>query len=876
MTSDPELAMRFRNPGPEFRMAAFWFWHRIPRPEETSRQLADMRAKGIARVMIQARPALPLAEYLSPAYMDAYRHAAAEMRRLDLRMTIYDEYGWMSGHGGGRTVSGADHLRERHLFWTSADAATGQTELTISGIGSGLVDFLGQAGRDWIYEDGSARWGDWQPVLATLDGGAALDCPITISSTGPDGCRIRVVHGGNVMPGQRITVFAAARCLTSRLINYLLPEAARRFAETSYAPLLEAADGAADAFFFDHPYAGFYDWWERRGNLRNSLLWDESLLEGQPADAATFLSLLGDDSTDAGIRRAAFLENYGNRLNEAFFGTLLRWTSARGVGLTGHELLPHVGAWGLQQGLKDFDARAMPGLDHFGLDRFRTVTAADSADYAPQLSARLADSVARANGRSRCIVEQYSTGRPNGAPGLAGQWGLTAETFRAQALRTVIFGARQILLHALNVTDGRSGDGLLSARFDFPPAFNFLPWWEDCPDLFVEIARLSEFLETGDPVQGVSLLYPLETIRAEGPDAACGVHFGWWAEELALAGVGYIIVDEGQLPGHLAGKAAGHALVLPAVTALRNIETAGAIAGFHHAGGQVLVSGGPPHRIGQGEGRPFAAICTAQEADDRQDIRNLIAGLPRPACDIQTNGYPIWSALHRLKDGWSVALFNDGATPASVSIHPPDRGMVWENWDAASGTITPMPAGDPTGRLQVTLSAQGLLCLRGRWAGASAVVPVPARNIVAASAAPVVLDSGWSLQIGKDAPRPIEVTQGWEKQGFPEFSGTGIYRLDATLPARAGEFLWELRLPGVHEVVECWLDGVFIGRCLAGMRRFLLPPIKGRIGIELHIRNTAANQYYAETRYWDGVPQPSGLTRPPVLAPMLQVEPDIA
>lgn len=63
----------FRQPGPDFWPAVFWFWRRIPTQEEIRRQLGDMRDKGVGMVMIQARRALALEAYLSPAYLDAYR-----------------------------------------------------------------------------------------------------------------------------------------------------------------------------------------------------------------------------------------------------------------------------------------------------------------------------------------------------------------------------------------------------------------------------------------------------------------------------------------------------------------------------------------------------------------------------------------------------------------------------------------------------------------------------------------------------------------------------------------------------------------------------------------------------------------------------------
>lgn len=62
--------------------------------------------------------------------------------------------------------------------------------------------------------------------------------------------------------------------------------------------------------------------------------------------------------------------------------------------------------------------------------------------------------------------------------------------------------------------------------------------------MFEELTRLSAFLEDGEPIRPAALLYPLETIRAEGPASECGRHFGLWAEALTLSGIGFDIVDE--------------------------------------------------------------------------------------------------------------------------------------------------------------------------------------------------------------------------------------------------------------------------------------------------------------------------------------------
>jgi hypothetical protein len=883
----------FRQPGPDFRPAVFWFWHRIPTQEEIGRQLLDMRDKGVGTVMIQARRALALDSYLSPAYLDAYRLSAEEARRLGLRLTIYDEYGWMSGHGGGRTVDGADQLRERHLFWTRGVAGEGRPELTISNIRSPFLDFLGDAGRTWLYDGGLARWGDWQVVVAVThpDDLTAIAAEsdvrlvagtVEIEQTGTASCRIVIDHRG-APAGSAFTVFASARCLTSRLINYLLPEAAERFAETVYAPLLDAANGAAKGFFFDHPHAAFNIWDEHWGNLGNSLLWDAG--PATSVDALQLLALVDDVGPRTAALRGGFHEAYGGRLHEAFFGTLSRWAASRGLGFTGHELLTHVGAWGLHDGLRGFDPRCMLGVDYFGVDAFRSSTAVDAADYAPQLSAKLGDSVARSHGRRRCMIEQYSTGRETGTATLAGQWGLTAERFRAQAIRHLLFGARQILLHAYNVTDGEDADDrlLLNPRFDFPPAFNFEPWWEDCPAIFTELARLSAFLEEGEPLRQAALLYPLETIRAEAMAPGCGKHFGWWAEALSREGVGYDVVDERMLASVLSPSGTYKTLILPAVTTLASIATAETIEAFVKSGGRLLATGPIPNKTrARGDDEPCAALLAALTAEcsrvvhlpdaGKEDIARVVAKEPRPLPDMRFEDGSSWSSVSRCSDTWRLAAFNDQATKRQLNIRLVEPTFDISTWNLEKGEKTTEALNAADGMLQLDVGAQQVVCLSISASGRAPSLPVSYTRfqtlILSDSSSPVVLSDGWTLEINGQRPTPVAIDRGWEVQGFPNFAGTGIYRRRTRLRILEEGMIWRLVLPVVHETADLWLDGVFVGRHVAGDANFALPISNGEIEVVLRVRNTGANRYYAGTPYWDAAPRSSGIAAAPYLVPV--------
>lgn len=921
----------FRTPSADFQPATFWFWHAIPSEPETTRQLADMKATGIGTVMVQARLAMPIEDYLSPPYLSAFGFACAEARRLGLLVTIYDEYNWMSGHGGGRTVAGADHFRERHLFWTRGIVgADGALSLAVSGIASPFYDFLGDVGKNWVYESGGPKWDEWTIVAAAsvpsgtppfrsvsagtapsgsagsassagsehrLDEVADVTTRARLSSFDEENCAITVE---GVAAGTEVTVFVAARCRSSRMINYLMPEAAERFAKMVYGPLLEAAGGTAEGFFFDHPYAGFYGWAEHHGDLGNSLLWDDclpGLLDAGTPLALQLLALTRDVGAETAGLRTRFFSAYQHRLHEAFFGTLSRWTAAHGTGFSGHELLTHVGAWGLQEGLGGFDPRSMPGVDYFAIDAFRTRTSVDAADYAPQLSARFGDSVARAHGRQRCTIEQYSTGRETGLPGLAGQWGLTLEKFRAQAIRHLLFGARQILLHAYNASDGVDGDTrLLSPRFDFPPGFNFEPWWEDCPGVFRELSRISAFLEDGEPLRPVALLYPLAAINAGAPSPDCGRHFGWWAEALARAGIGYDIVDEAGLarlvagfdraePGFPAVPAPADArlpratslarystLILPSADTFAADASASCLAAFLSAGGKVLASGALPAQRGSA-GQDDAANLAASSpgfrhlaAAEKAAIEGAVAALARPRPDIRFDAGPAWNSVLREGDSWKVALFNDADVPRRVSIafDSPIRRV--RRWEPQDGTAAVLDITATDGAFALTLAAQEMLCLTFED-GEPAPRLERAFDPVSDRPPPIVLDDGWTFQTrGSSAgATPIDVTRGWEVQGFADFAGTGIYDRTVDLPALPHGLVWHLVLPGVRETAECFVDSASFGRHVAGEAVFALNGASGPVRLAVHVRNTAANRYYPGTPFWGGSYEPSGLVAVPLL-----------
>jgi hypothetical protein len=349
---------------PELLPSVYWFWHSIPGTEEIERQVRDMHKSGIRTFLIQARLAFPLSQYLSEEYFTAYEKAVQLARDLGMDVGIYDEYNWDSGHAGGRAIQLDDNAREVHLFWSVGKLENGHCECSISGIHSLMYTEMGDPVMQWIYEGGKPIWNDWKlfTALAVREGQMPsteetreVTDACVIERTGDTSCRVVIdLRGHPELEGCRIAVFAHARCTTSRLINYLSSGAVESFIKAGYEPyrqhLSKYFGGPIRYMFFDHPYNGFYDWDERTGNLGNSLMFDPDLplkfqaSKGYPIEQA-LLSFILDQGARTPTLRCDFFEVYGEVGRSNFFGKLSAWTKKNGLGLSGHELLAHVGAW---------------------------------------------------------------------------------------------------------------------------------------------------------------------------------------------------------------------------------------------------------------------------------------------------------------------------------------------------------------------------------------------------------------------------------------------------------------------------------------------------------------------------------------------------
>jgi hypothetical protein len=929
--AEPGTSIAFTTPDAMHSPAAYWFWHQLPTARQIREQIGQMLDGGYRSFQIQARLAYPIGSYLNDEYLAACQVAVQEAARLGMTVGIYDEYNWQSGQAGGRTVHGRDDLRERHVFWASVTAEPAgdgsAARCTVDQIHSSAAD-LGPAGLAWQYDDGRVVWTDWE-LIAVLGYPADIGAPsqiqdvtsaARIARSDDAGCTVEVV-GGPELARLQITAFVAARSSTSRVPNYLLPETARRFIETGYEPFRRAFGehfGTTVRYvFFDQPHATFHDWPQRHGNLRSSLPYAPGLAEAVRAQTGgsfehALLALVTDVGPKTRSLRCGFYQAFTDLACSGYLGPLAAWCDEHGLALSGHEVLGHVGSWHPSRAFSTWDLRVNFGLDYFGLDAYRDITGVDAQDCVPQLSAKMGDSVARSNGRSGCIVEQYMGRSPGAATTFAGHWGLTLEELRAQAIRLTLSGARQFLFHAFYQTDGRDGDPSLftNPRFDFPPGINFEPWWPFHRAFADETARLSAFLDEAAPACDVAVLYPLRTIWAEGAGHGYGDHLEFWTSFLAKEGFGFHLIDERDLlraqirDGRLClGDRAYPCLVLPSVTTLGSPASIAALLEFAAGGGLLVSSGQVPGYSQDGqdeeirsawasvaadisEGRRFGGVPDPAAA--RELLAPLLAGHPHARAEAALAGYPVacvedapagqlWQWAGTDADGWRIALFNDSTEPVSVTIATALPAASWQEWNPATGRCSAWSdetaAAGP--QLPISMQPMELRLFRLRPAPAAVTAGAPADvgswpgGASSRTGPSVPLAGGWTLRVpGRaDDPVPVDVSHGWELQGFADYSGAGAYSCQFDRPSPGA---WRLRLPDVRAAAEVRLNGELIGARAWAPYEFELPagilrPTANQL--EVVVYSAAGNKYYAGTPYQEQ-PEASGLLQPPVLDPI--------
>ncbi|MBN2130969.1 MAG: hypothetical protein JW741_15815 [Sedimentisphaerales bacterium] len=600
-----EILQFWRQPPAVCSQAPFWFWNGPLDPNTMRRQIRLMADKGVRAAMPHPRFGMDRRLYLEEPFWNAMDAAVDEARKVGSSIWLYDEYNWPSGGAGGRVTDGHPEYYPRGLDYRLVECQ-GPRDFTVTRPEASepvmerferiVAGFIG-SGHDAMPR---RRWGQ-------------------ISSEGES------ISGPIPQGSHRILVFF--RCLgrnpsplddgSNSFIDYLRPEATRRFIELTYEPYAKRYGGLfgkqIPAIFYDEPSTmapaplpwtfGFAEVFRQRRGF--------DLLAKLPA-------LLDDSFPEAETVRAAYWQTVSERFNECFFDQIGRWCRAHGLPLTGHCYEENIAFYAnsphLMEQLRRVD---WPGFDALGT-------------RARPAAAKIPISVTHLEDREEVICE---------ALGLAGGWNCTLDMLRGGYNQLACLGATTFIPHAFFQT-------VENPRVECPPSYFFQnPYWKYYDRLTALTDRLSLFNRLGRHVAPVLVYYPIESLWMDSAGGKGQRTFPWQHTTLGNDGARTTIDGFGSLVdglfNHLwdldvadgkaletarvvqtdagarllAGPERYRVLVFPPIRAVAPSALRSAID-FARAGGTVIWTGRLPD------------VCWPEAADPkspRDVIRDLIA-----------------------------------------------------------------------------------------------------------------------------------------------------------------------------------------------------------------------------------------------------------
>jgi hypothetical protein len=343
----PGLRKEFANPPQRYWPRPLWFWNNTRVTAETVREqmrLARERCKyGGFGILPFGKNFAP--SYLSDEYFGIYGGALDEAKRLGLRLSLYDEYGFPSGSAGSQNSSDKSLFAER---WG---------DLTIKRLDKHEWEITGAGRFQTNLPPGQLA------ALVALN--PATMARLELSQTVRDGRLDWTVPAGT----WKIMAFVCVKD-GDPICDYLDPEAADRFIQIThqaYYDRFPAHFGTTiDSTFFDEPtlYRAAGRTWTDKFNQK---FMTRHGFDPRPLYPALWYDI-GPDTQAArnylfGFRSELYATGFTKRVQD--------WCTAHGIAATGHqdqeEVVNPVSVSG--DLMKCFQYLDIPGIDKIGGDR---------------------------------------------------------------------------------------------------------------------------------------------------------------------------------------------------------------------------------------------------------------------------------------------------------------------------------------------------------------------------------------------------------------------------------------------------------------------------------------------------------------------------
>jgi hypothetical protein len=460
------LERRFAGPPSDDRLAVYWFWSNTTDKASITADLEAMAAAGIGRAVLSLTNDQSSGNkqggvvFLSPEFLERFRFALDEAKRVGIKITAIPSNGW---YQGGPWVT--PEMGTQMLAW-SETAATGPSE---------FEDALPVA--DKFRPEGSARIArnaleHWQPVAtlafrqgqdATLDRSSMVDLSSKVAADGklqwsvPEGRWViyRFGHIPCMIPMKNFTPGYGGL-----QIDHMSRAAMERHWQEVAVPLLAAAGphvgDTLDRLHEDSLELGHNDWTPalpafflgRKGYDLIPLL---------PALAGARFS----DGTDAARINEDFASVLQDMLIEEHYGVLRALANQRGLGL-----IAETGKTG--SGIKLKGAAVDHVMDEFWTHRGFETEPPKPLEHAAGIN-RSTVFAAQVYGQNRNSWEAFTSHQ---------QWLETPAQLKALANEAFALGANHLTIHGFsNSPLGKPAPGdVYFAGTHFNPG---VTWWKD-------------------------------------------------------------------------------------------------------------------------------------------------------------------------------------------------------------------------------------------------------------------------------------------------------------------------------------------------------------------------------------------------------------
>lgn len=546
-----EFLRAFADPRGDSAPMPFWMWNGRLDADEIRRQIGLMADAGVEAFVIHPREGLET-PYLSDEWFEMAAAAVQEAMDRGLKVWLYDELNWPSGHAGGRLLEQDPTRFARHLARVTVEAG-GRTSLRHSlSPGEQLVAAFaldGGGAAEACRPEAIRPPGSPEPHQAPQENfeKESDPHPLTPRSPGKTATPLRIpIPSGTEAVDlyiSRPTSFSVVYRPGTRYVDLLDPEAVRLFISLTHEQYLRRLHDwfgtTILGFFTDEP--GFYN---------NLFGCDPGTIPWTPGFPGHFRERAGYDllprlgalwqppdegDAEAARVRADYHDALADRYRSSFFAQLHDWCRANGLELIGH-LLGEEDLLTTARSQGDY-FRHFRHLDQAGVDLVGQVSEEQS------ISVRLGASAALHLGRGNLQSETF---------GIFG-WGLTLERMRYTADWQAVRGLTRLIPHAFHYS--MAGQ----RRNECPPSLFFQNcWWPLYPGFHHYCRRLFAALEQGRPEAPAALFYPMTAVWADleagpaGDEAARRVDAAFRGAALALerAQVDFHVLD-----GEMVGRA---------------------------------------------------------------------------------------------------------------------------------------------------------------------------------------------------------------------------------------------------------------------------------------------------------------------------------